>query len=128
MDAPEQARASADGLPEQRFDAICSNSLLHHLPDPMSLWQSIRKLAGPGSAIQVMDLHRPATKGSAAAIVDTHAGGAPDVLREDFYNSLLAAYTTDEVEEQIRLSGLGGLAVSRPTDRHWLVQGRIDAR
>jgi ubiquinone/menaquinone biosynthesis C-methylase UbiE len=115
------------GLPEQRFDAICSNSLLHHLPDPMSLWQSIRKLAGPGSAIQVMDLHRPATEASAAAIVDTHAGGAPDVLREDFYNSLLAAYTTDEVEEQIRLSGLAGLAVSRPTDRHWLVQGRIDA-
>jgi hypothetical protein len=64
----------------------------------------------------------------AAAIVDEHAADAPEVLRQDFYNSLLAAYTVEEVREQIAASGLKGLELSEPTNRHWLVQGRIRAR
>ncbi|MDH3925333.1 MAG: class I SAM-dependent methyltransferase, partial [Xanthomonadales bacterium] len=28
-------------LPKNSFDAVISNSLLHHLPDPQVLWQSI---------------------------------------------------------------------------------------
>jgi cyclopropane fatty-acyl-phospholipid synthase-like methyltransferase len=117
-----------DELPVGRYDAITSNSLLHHLPDPMSLWQSIAELAAPGTLVQVMDLKRPASRESASAIVDEHAADAPEVLREDFFNSLLAAYTSDEVRAQIAASGLAGLELSEPTNRHWLVQGRVRAR
>lgn len=112
-------------LPGGRFDAIVSNSLLHHLPDPMALWQSIAELAAPGSLVQVMDLKRPKSIEVARTIVDTHADGAPEVLREDFYNSLLAAYTPDEVLDQIKAGGLHGLSLSEPSDRHWLVQGQV---
>lgn len=112
-------------LPGGRFDAIVSNSLLHHLPDPMALWQSIAELAAAGSLVQVMDLKRPTSTEAARQIVETHAGGAPEVLREDFYNSLLAAYTPSEVLDQIEASGLRGLSLSEPSDRHWLVQGQV---
>lgn len=115
-------------LPSGRFDAITSNSLLHHLPDPMALWHSVVELAHPGTRVQIMDLKRPDSIEAAAAIVDDHADGAPDILRQDFYNSLLAAYTGEEVLAQIEASGLRGLTLSEPSDRHWLVQGQVRGR
>ncbi|HMA99106.1 MAG TPA: class I SAM-dependent methyltransferase, partial [Wenzhouxiangella sp.] len=72
---------------EGAFQAIVSNSLLHHLPDPMALWQTVDQLAGSGTYIQIMDLHRPDSVARARWLVDQHAAGAPEVLREDFYNS-----------------------------------------
>jgi len=113
------------GLPDRRFDAIVSNSLLHHLPDPMALWLSVSRLARPGAFVQVMDLHRPPDQATARAIVAEHAADAPLVLVEDFFNSLLAAYTGEEIEEQLRQVGLEAFELTRPSDRHWLVQGRI---
>jgi len=113
--------------PQGHFDAITSNSLLHHLPNPAALWDSIARMARPGCVVQVMDLHRPVDRDAAAAIVDQRAPDAPDVLRQDFYNSLLAAYTSEEIEAQIRACGLGGLTLSRPSDCHWLVQGRVES-
>jgi ubiquinone/menaquinone biosynthesis C-methylase UbiE len=114
-----------EDCPAERFDAITSNSLLHHLPNPMALWNSIGQLAAPGCVVQVMDLHRPESPKQARDFVNEHAIGAPEVLRQDFYNSLLAAYTKSEIEEQIEASGLRGLRLSQPSDRHWLVQGRL---
>ncbi len=36
-------------LEQQQFDAVISNSLLHHLKDPMTLWQTIRACARQGN-------------------------------------------------------------------------------
>ncbi len=110
-------------LPLTDDSAIVSNSLLHHLPDPMALWNTIAEQAGPGCVVQIMDLHRPESADQARQLVATHAADAPDVLAEDFYNSLLAAYTTDELTDQLNRSGLAHLEISRPSDRHWMVQG-----
>jgi trans-aconitate methyltransferase len=112
-------------LPGHDLHAIVSNSLLHHLPDPMSLWQTISEQAPPGCVIQVMDLHRPESAKAARELVETHAADAPEVLATDFYNSLLAAYTVDEVEQQLEACGLGQLEITRTSDRHWLAKGVI---
>ena len=123
----EQVRLVHARLPDhgvdERFDAVVSNSLLHHLPDPMTLWRTIRELAAPGAFVQVMDLHRPPDAATAQAVVDEYAAGEPEVLRHDFCNSLYAAWTAEEVAQQLALAGLGAWSVSRPTDRHWLVTG-----
>ncbi|QOC23648.1 class I SAM-dependent methyltransferase [Wenzhouxiangella sp. AB-CW3] len=108
-----------------QFDAVVSNSLLHHLPDPMSLWQSIARLTRPGGFVQVMDLHRPADRKTASELVEVHAAGEPEVLQKDFHNSLLAAWTGEEVALQLRQAGLDSLELTRPSDRHWLVQGHL---
>jgi len=112
-------------LPAGHFDAVVSNSLLHHLPDPQSLWMSIGELADPGCFVQVMDLKRPDSLPAVNEIVSEYAYDAPDVLRQDFHNSLCAAYTVEEVRAQMEQAGLEGLTITTPTDRHWLVQGRI---
>jgi ubiquinone/menaquinone biosynthesis C-methylase UbiE len=113
-------------LPAASFDALISNSLLHHLPQPQVLWQSIIQLARPGAAILIMDLMRPDNEADAKNLVDTYSADAPEVLREDFYNSLLAAYTPREISEQLLTAGLGKMKVEIPSDRHWIVHGRIE--
>lgn len=114
-------------LPDREFTAIVSNSLLHHLPDPMSLWATVAEQAPAGCLIQIMDLHRPDSEAQARALVSTYAADAPEVLASDFYNSLLAAYTAREVAVQLERCGMDRLEISRPSDRHWLVQGVLGA-
>lgn len=114
-------------LPAASFDAVISNSLLHHLPQAQILWQSVCQLARPGAAIQVMDLMRPDSEAEARQLVDLHTPDAPDILRDDFYNSLLAAYTPREVSQQLLAAGLGRLKIEIVSDRHWIVHGRAVA-
>jgi ubiquinone/menaquinone biosynthesis C-methylase UbiE len=109
------------------WEAVVSNSLLHHLPDPQVLWRSIRQLGKPGAAVQVMDLIRPESEESARNLVELYASDAPDVLREDFYHSLLAAYTPVEVSGQLIEAGLDRLKIESASDRHWIVSGRLRA-
>jgi SAM-dependent methyltransferase len=109
--------------PRVRYDLVLSNSLLHHLADPLVLWGCVRRFARATGAVFVMDLARPASREEAQRLVDRHAAGEPEVLRRDFYNSLLAAYTPEEVRAQLARAGLGALAVEVVSDRHWIACG-----
>jgi SAM-dependent methyltransferase len=127
-----RARLICDRLPSSRleagaYDLILSNSLLHHLHEPQVLWRSVRALARPGALVLVMDLMRPPSAGWAAALVETYADDAPDVLRRDFHNSLLAAFEPAEITAQLCEAGLAGqLEVNVVSDRHLAVWGRLD--
>lgn len=111
-------------LPRAGYDVVISNSLLHHLPDPFVLWEAVKRYAAPGAPIFVMDLMRPASKEEALRLVEAYSGEEPEVLKRDFYNSLLAAFEPGEVKIQLRASGLGYLGVTQVSDRHLLVSGR----
>jgi hypothetical protein len=60
------------------------------------------------------------------ALVDEYAAGAPEVLREDFRNSLRAAFTIEEVQAQLQSAHLASLAVQAVGDRHLVVAGTRD--
>jgi len=101
------------------FDLVISNSLVHHLPDPIPFWREVGRLAGRSGAILVQDLARPRTRERAWALVRLHARGSSPLLRRLFYRSLLAAFTTNEVREQLRAARLGrGFRVRMASDRH----------
>jgi len=104
------------------FDAVLSKDLLHHVPDPSVLWKEIARLARPGAVIYVMDLVRPSTPEEARRIVDRVAAREDPILREDFYNSLCAAFTVDELREQVAAAGLD-LEVRQAGDRHAIISG-----
>ena len=112
------------GLPltTGHFDAILSKDFLHHLPNPMVLWQEIRRLIKPGGFVCVMDLRRPDSTAAARQIVQDVAGNEPEILQTDFYNSLLAAFTPEEVQQQLNAAGLD-LEVTVSEDRHMLIHG-----
>ena len=111
-------------LPRERYEAVVSNSLLHHLHEPSGLWETVRRHAAPGAPVLVMDLMRPASPDAARALVEQYAGDEPEVLKRDFFNSLLAAFEPGEVRDQLAAAGLAGLAVEEASDRHLVVWGR----
>ena len=107
----------------QAFDAILSNSLLHHLRNPLVLWQTINQAANSGAPVCVMDLMRPASRSDAVRLVAQHVADAPEILQRDFFNSLLAAYREDEVRAQLRQCGFAHWQVESVSDRHLLIWG-----
>ncbi len=114
-----------DTVLAERADAVISNSLLHHVPNALQFWYAVRTLAKPGAAVLVMDLLRPDSPEAAQAVVDKYAAAEPAILRRDFYNSLLAAFTDDEVAAQLTEMNLSRLLIDVPDDRHWVVGGRL---
>lgn len=109
-------------LPRQLYEVVISNSLLHHLADPMTLWQAVQEHAAPGAPVFIMDLMRPSSQARAKALVAEYAADEPPVLQHDFYHSLLAAYTPQEVEQQISSLALP-FSVRVVSDRHLVVSG-----
>ncbi|MGJ0491632.1 class I SAM-dependent methyltransferase [Methylobacter sp.] len=109
-------------LPQASYGIIFSNSLLHHLPDPMVLWDVIKKFAVPGTRIVIMDLLRPASIDEAQTMVRTYAADEPDILKRDFYQSLLAAFRMEEIAGQIAQAGLD-LKIEQISDRHVFITG-----
>ncbi len=113
-------------IPSIPYEVIISNSLLHHLHNPRVLWETILQHTSPRTKIFVVDLLRPADKKEAEEIVNKYAADEPALLKKDFYNSLLAAFTPGEVEGQLAGAGLTDLAVKVISDRHLLIHGERD--
>ena len=120
-----ESRLPHANAPHAPYDLVFSNSLLHHLPDPTTLWQSVRRWSAPATAVFVMDLLRPSCRGEAERLVYTYAAGEPEILQRDFLNSLLAAYLVDEVAAQLVAAGLPHLQIEQVSDRHLIVWGRL---
>lgn len=114
---------SAEAMPAAPYDAVLSNSLLHHLADPLDLWRVVRVAGRPGAAVLVMDLARPEDAEGVDRVLAAHAAGAPELLWSDFRNSLFAAYTVEEVRDQLAAAGIAGMSVAMVSDRHLAVRG-----
>ena len=112
-------------IPRKGYDLILSNSFLHHLHDPKVLWRCIRRHAKTGTLVFITDLFRPASRARAKALVRKYSHAEPPILKRDFYNSLLAAFTPGEIEDQLEEAGLVPLLVRVISDRHLMIFGEI---
>jgi trans-aconitate methyltransferase len=110
-------------IPRLPYELIISTSFLHHLPDPGILWNTTVGHAHSGCKIFVYDLFRPNSKEEAMRLVNQYSGNEPDVLKKDFYHSLLAAFEPEEVEQQLSIFGLSELSVKIVSDRHIVIFG-----
>lgn len=109
--------------PDKLYDLIVSNSLLHHIPDPAEFWSAVKRLSAAGTRVFIMDLIRPGAAEEAWRLVETYSPEEPEILKRDFYNSLLAAFEVGEVKRQLEEAGLGGFEVARVSDRHLIIYG-----
>jgi len=109
------------------FTSVLSNSLLHHLHDPLGLWSSVARLAAPAAFVYVQDLRRPPSAEAVEALVAAAMADAPAVLRRDYHASLHAAFTPAEVADQLHRAGLTGLRVEPLGDCYLEVWGRLTA-
>lgn len=112
-------------LPQQHYHAIISNSLLHHLHNPFVLWETIQQHAKPFAHVFVMDLIRPIDEHTVQFLSNEYTANEPDILRQDFENSLRAAFTIKEVRQQLDEMGLSNLEVEDASDRHMIIYGNL---
>jgi ubiquinone/menaquinone biosynthesis C-methylase UbiE len=110
-------------LETQNFDAVICNSLLHHFADPVALWRTAARCVKPGAPIFMIDLLRPPDHETVVRLVEEHAKDAPPVLRRDFIASLHAAYTPQEVRQQLVTAGLRDFQVEEVDELHFVAWG-----
>lgn len=108
--------------PDAHFDMVVSNSLIHHLPNPLPFLQELNRVLKPNGAIFLRDLMRPASQEILYSIVDRVAGECNDHQRQLFQDSLYAAFTLDEVKNMMQQALLEGVKVYQSSDRHWTVE------
>ncbi|MFP4106569.1 MAG: class I SAM-dependent methyltransferase [Phycisphaerae bacterium] len=117
--------AGRTGLPTEDFDGVLSNSILHHMPDPLRLWREIKRIVAPGGWVFLRDLARPVNAAEARRLVEQHSGDESELLKEEFHRSLLSAFTPAEIRDQLQAIGLTTLTVRTVSDRHLDVTGRL---
>lgn len=116
--------ADAKGLPfeDDSFDVVCSNTILHHIPDPTFLLIEASRLLAPGGVLLIRDLYRPATQAELERLVETYAADDTPHNRELFRASLHAALTIDELADIAPDADLLDAEVVVDTDRHMSLQ------
>lgn len=114
-------------LPRSHYELIISNSFLHHLDDPMVLWNALHAYGQPNAAILIVDLVRPTSKEQARMVVANFLPDAPFQLREDMMLSLCAGFSRDEVTSQLKEAGLNeNLCVKMVSPCQFAVYGRLN--
>ena len=113
-------------IPAKSYDVIISTSFLHHLHDPQVLWKTVKRFSRPGTIVFIVDLRRPRSRKAAWELVDTYSTNEPEVLRQDFYNSLRAAFVPQNIIKQLTEASIAGLKVRQINDRHLIVFGKIE--
>jgi ubiquinone/menaquinone biosynthesis C-methylase UbiE len=108
--------------PDLEFDMVVSNSLVHHLPDPLSFFQEIKRLVRPGGAILIRDLIRPESDTIVNSLVGKIGEKYDAHQQQLFRDSLKAALTLTEVQELIDRAGLEQITLSQSSDLHWTIE------
>ncbi|MCA8982826.1 MAG: class I SAM-dependent methyltransferase [Planctomycetaceae bacterium] len=108
---------------DRSFDMVLSNSLLHHLPEPVRCLREAARVLRPGGMLFLRDLFRPETDADVERLVALHAGRETEAQRQLLRQSLHAALTVPEIEACCRQIAELNLAVATSSDRHWTLAG-----
>ena len=104
------------------FEMIVSNSLVHHLPDPLPFFLELKRVLKPNGAILIRDLIRPPDEETVNALVESIGTEYDAHQKQLFRDSLHAALTLDEVKQLISQAGLEDVVVYQSSDRHWTAE------
>ena len=108
--------------PNEHFDLVISNSLFHHLPDPLPFLQEIKRVLKLQGAILIRDLIRPVNQEILDTLVESIGTEYDAHQKQLFADSLHAAFTLDEVNQLISQVGLQGVKLYQSSDRHWTAE------
>ena len=108
----------ATGFPAASFDLIISNSVVHHIPEPLDFFAEVRRVSRPNAVLFVRDLLRPSSESELDDLVERYAGDCTPYQRRLYADSLHAALTVEEVRAFCAQAGLEA-AVTQTSDRHW---------
>lgn len=103
------------------YHVVMSNSIVHHIPEPLAVLRELNRVLKPGGLLFVRDLMRPTDLPALDHLVMTYASEANAHQRQMFRDSLHAALTVVEVGDLLEQAGLPREAVRATSDRHWTI-------
>jgi ubiquinone/menaquinone biosynthesis C-methylase UbiE len=118
----ERADAKALRYSAGSFDVVFSNTILHHIPDPVAFLREAWRVLQPGGVLLIRDLCRPRDEAEVQRLVALHAAGATPRQQELLAASLHAALTLDEARAAARAAGMRGVSVEMSSDRHYTIE------
>ncbi len=113
--------ADAKQMPyaSEMFDVVMSNSIVHHLAEPLGVLQGALRVTRPGGLVFFRDLLRPDDEQQLDMLVATYAGEESDQAQQLFRDSLHAALNLAEMRALITQLGDDPQTVQATSDRHW---------
>ncbi len=120
-DAIQVDRIDAKQMPyaNGQFEAVISNSIVHHIPQPSAVFKEMARVLRRGGLLFVRDLLRPVSLADVDHLVATYAGRENAHSQQLFRDSLHAALSLQEVRELAASHSISETAVSQSSDRHW---------
>jgi ubiquinone/menaquinone biosynthesis C-methylase UbiE len=110
---------SLDDFGGEIADTVLSNSVLHHLDDPVGFFPEPLRLLKPGGRLFVRDLIRPASFSDWQSLMSRHASGQAEEAKKMFGESLRASLTVNEIRTLVESQGIDANCVQQTSDRHW---------
>ena len=121
----EHVDAKTLPYPDNTFDGLISNSIVHHIHDSLRALKEMSRVVKPGGLVLIRDLVRPETPEAAQVFVDKYAAEDTPYQQQLYYDSFLAAFTIAEVNEMLAQMDLPGAVVVQSTDRHWSIERAV---
>lgn len=107
---------------DNSFDFVVSNSIVHHLSDPIPCFREIARVLNPNGGLFLRDLYRPEDEATVDRLVASIGSDYDDRQTQLFRDSLCAAFTVEEVIDLLKQAGLTDVSVKMTSDRHWTAQ------
>ncbi|HEY9810889.1 MAG TPA: class I SAM-dependent methyltransferase [Halomicronema sp.] len=108
--------------PDAHFDLIISNSIIHHLHDPLPFFYEIKRVLKPNGGIFIRDLLRPASPQIVDTLVNQYTNNCNTHQKQLFRDSLHAAFTLPEIHLMIEKTQLQPINIYQSSDRHWTAE------
>ncbi len=118
----EMVDAKNLSYPDNYFDGVISNSLLHHIPDPLPVLQEINRVSKKNAGIFIRDLIRPESLSIVEKLTQQYVADCDARQKKLFRDSLKSAFTIKEVKKNVEISGITNAIVVQSSDRHWSIE------
>ncbi len=106
-------------MPDETFDTVISNSIIHHIPEPIECLKEAVRVCKEGGLLFFRDLMRPDSGAEVSELVEKYAGNENEYQQKMFDDSLRAALSLDEIQSYVESLGFEKSTVAATSDRHW---------
>ena len=110
---------------EKNINLLVSNSLIHHITHLDDFFNCLYKLSSNQTINFHKDLKRPNSEKLALELKEKCAEKYNDILTNDYYASLKAAYTSKELKSFIIENKLSSLEVFEEGDQYLVIYGKV---
>jgi len=110
---------------KNKITLLVSNSLIHHIDHIDNFFEFIINLSNKETINFHKDLRRPKDQETALKLKDKCSQKFSSILTNDYYASLKASYSKNEVQEKILELNLNSMNVIEETAEYLIVYGKV---